>query len=46
MMAGYVRAGANGFGLGSALYTPGTSADHVGERARRFAHAWRVITTP
>jgi 2-dehydro-3-deoxyphosphogalactonate aldolase len=44
-MAGYVRAGANGFGLGSALYTPGASADHVGERARRFAYAWRAITT-
>lgn len=45
-MAVYVRAGANGFGLGSALYTPGTSADHVGERARRFADTWRSITAP
>jgi 2-dehydro-3-deoxyphosphogalactonate aldolase len=45
-MAGYVRAGANGFGLGSALYASGASADHVGERARRFAAAWRAITTP
>jgi 2-dehydro-3-deoxyphosphogalactonate aldolase len=45
-MAGYVRAGANGFGLGSALYTPGASADHVAERARHFANAWRMITTP
>jgi 2-dehydro-3-deoxyphosphogalactonate aldolase len=44
-MAGYVRAGANGFGLGSALYTPGASADHVGERARRFADAWRATTS-
>ena len=44
-MAAYVRAGANGFGLGSALYTPGASADHVGERARRFADTWRAIAT-
>jgi 2-dehydro-3-deoxyphosphogalactonate aldolase len=44
-MAGYASAGANGFGLGSALYTPGTSADQVGARARRFAEAWRSITT-
>jgi 2-dehydro-3-deoxyphosphogalactonate aldolase len=45
-MAGYVRAGANGFGLGSALYTPGASADQVRERARRFADTWRAFTTP
>ena len=44
-MGEYVRAGANGFGLGSALYTPGASADDVGARARRFAEAWRAITT-
>jgi 2-dehydro-3-deoxyphosphogalactonate aldolase len=44
-MAGYARAGANGFGLGSALYSPGASADQVGERALRFADAWRAITS-
>jgi 2-dehydro-3-deoxyphosphogalactonate aldolase len=44
-MAGYVHAGANGFGLGSALYAPGASADQVGQRARRFADEWRAITT-
>jgi 2-dehydro-3-deoxyphosphogalactonate aldolase len=43
-MAGYVRAGANGFGLGSALYTPGATVDHVTDRARRFADTWRAIT--
>ena len=42
-MAGYVRAGANGFGLGTSLYTPGTSADQVRERARRMVEAWRAI---
>jgi 2-dehydro-3-deoxyphosphogalactonate aldolase len=45
-MAGYVRAGATGFGLGSALYTPGASADQVAERARRFAAEWRALTAP
>ncbi|HUO67667.1 MAG TPA: 2-dehydro-3-deoxy-6-phosphogalactonate aldolase [Gammaproteobacteria bacterium] len=44
-MADYVRAGATGFGLGSALYGPGASADLVGANARRFAEAWRVIAT-
>lgn len=42
-MAGYVRAGANGFGLGSSLYTPGASAADVGERARRFVDTWRAL---
>lgn len=32
-------AGAAGFGLGSALYAPGMSADEVGERARGFVAA-------
>ncbi len=45
-MPGYVRAGANGFGLGSALYAPGASADDVGERARHFAAAWQAISAP
>jgi 2-dehydro-3-deoxyphosphogalactonate aldolase len=42
-MAGYVRAGANGFGLGSALYRPGMTAAEVGERAGRFVAAWRAL---
>ncbi len=45
-MTEYVRAGASGFGLGSGLYTPGASADQVGERARRFTAAWRAIAAP
>lgn len=44
-MAEYVRAGATGFGLGSALYGPGVPADVVGANARRFVDAWRAIAT-
>ncbi|HEX2528991.1 MAG TPA: 2-dehydro-3-deoxy-6-phosphogalactonate aldolase [Geminicoccus sp.] len=40
-MASYRAAGANGFGLGSALYKPGLSASEVGLRARAFVSAWR-----
>ncbi|WP_316861103.1 2-dehydro-3-deoxy-6-phosphogalactonate aldolase [uncultured Cohaesibacter sp.] len=35
-MAGYLAAGANGFGLGGALYAPRFTADDVARRARRF----------
>jgi 2-dehydro-3-deoxyphosphogalactonate aldolase len=42
-MKGYVDAGANGFGLGSALFAPNLSAAEVGQRARRFAEAVRTI---
>jgi 2-dehydro-3-deoxyphosphogalactonate aldolase len=38
-MAGYLAAGANGFGLGSGLYSPGRSAAEVGERARAYVAA-------
>ena len=43
-MAPYLAAGANGFGLGSALYRAGMAAGEVGERARAFrdAHAAAV----
>ena len=40
-MAPYLAAGANGFGLGSALYAPGMSSAQVGERANAFVAAWR-----
>jgi 2-dehydro-3-deoxyphosphogalactonate aldolase len=40
-MAPYIAAGANGFGLGSALYAPGRDANDVGRRARAFAQAWQ-----
>jgi 2-dehydro-3-deoxyphosphogalactonate aldolase len=34
------RAGAAGFGIGSALYTPGVSAAEVAARARALTEAW------
>lgn len=36
----WLRAGATGFGLGSALYAPGMSAREVGTRARDIVTAW------
>lgn len=39
-MAPYRAAGANGFGIGSALYKPGMTAEQVQEQARRFKLAW------
>jgi len=42
-MAGYVAAGAAGFGLGSALYRPGDGARVVGERAAGFVAAWKAL---
>jgi 2-dehydro-3-deoxyphosphogalactonate aldolase len=42
-MRTFVEAGANGFGLGSALFTPTLAAAEVGENARRFAEAWRRL---
>jgi 2-dehydro-3-deoxyphosphogalactonate aldolase len=38
-MGPYLQAGAAGFGLGSALYSPGLSADEVGRRAHAFIQA-------
>lgn len=42
-MKPYVEAGADGFGLGSALFTPQMTADEVGRNARAFAEAWRAL---
>jgi 2-dehydro-3-deoxyphosphogalactonate aldolase len=42
-MAPFVKAGAAGFGLGSALYSPGLTAAEVGQRARAFVQAWRAL---
>lgn len=41
-LAAWRAAGANGFGLGSALYKPGHTAAQVGEAARAFVAAWRA----
>lgn len=40
-MADYRQSGASGFGLGSALFSPGKSAEAVGESARAFVQAWQ-----
>nr|WP_199045244.1 2-dehydro-3-deoxy-6-phosphogalactonate aldolase [Dyella sp. ASV24] len=40
-MGPWLAAGANGFGIGSALYAPGRSASDVAARARAFADGWR-----
>ncbi|PTL85729.1 2-dehydro-3-deoxy-6-phosphogalactonate aldolase [Vitiosangium sp. GDMCC 1.1324] len=40
-LATYAAAGADGFGLGSALYAPGRGAEDVSVRARAFVEAWR-----
>ena len=40
------EAGASGFGLGSALYTPGRSADEVAVLARDFIAAWKACAQP
>jgi 2-dehydro-3-deoxyphosphogalactonate aldolase len=42
-MGPYLEAGANGFGLGSALYRAGDAASAVGERALRFVAAWQAL---
>lgn len=44
-MAPWVAAGAAGFGIGSALYTPGRSLDDTASRARAFAQAWQALDT-
>jgi 2-dehydro-3-deoxyphosphogalactonate aldolase len=42
-LAAYAAAGASGFGLGSALYKPGATAQDVAGKARAFVDAWRSI---
>jgi len=42
-MGPYVKAGAAGFGLGSALYKPGDGAGAVREKAAAFRAAWRSL---
>ena len=40
-IAAYRAAGAAGFGIGSAIYSPGSTPDQVHERAAAFVRAWR-----
>jgi len=42
-MADYVRAGAQGFGLGSALYAPGMHATTAAQRGQEFVAAWMSL---
>lgn len=41
-MAPWLAAGADGFGLGSAIYKPGWTADRVGDAAITFVKAWQA----
>lgn len=41
-IGGWVKAGATGFGIGSQLYAPGTSAAEVLVRARTYVAAWQA----
>lgn len=40
-MAGYIEAGASGFGLGSALFKPDMSPEMIAENAKTFARSFR-----
>ena len=42
-MAGWKKAGATGFGIGGALFTPGVSLEELCERAAAFVGAWRAL---
>ncbi len=42
VMADWRKAGAAGFGLGSALFAPGMTAADVGARARAFIETWNA----
>ena len=40
-IAPYRKAGADGFGIGGALYRPGMTAAEVEAKAKAFVEAWR-----
>ncbi|KGX17243.1 KDPG and KHG aldolase family protein [Burkholderia pseudomallei] len=42
-MEAFVAAGANGFGLGGALFQPGWTLDEVQDAAAQFATTWRAL---
>jgi 2-dehydro-3-deoxyphosphogalactonate aldolase len=44
-MGEYWAAGANGFGLGSALYKPGATPEEVGKTATRFKAALQLLAS-
>ena len=43
-MKPYIAAGADGFGLGSALFAPDRTLNDIKERAELFAESWRSTT--
>ena len=43
-MPAWREAGAAGFGIGGALYTPGLTAEAAATRAQAFAQAWRAAS--
>ena len=45
-MAAYLEAGADGFGLGSALYKPKIALDTLRANARRFVEAYAALRRP
>jgi 2-dehydro-3-deoxyphosphogalactonate aldolase len=45
-LPGWIAAGAQGFGIGSALYTPGRDATEVRRRAEVFVGAWQSGARP
>jgi len=42
-MEAYLTAGAAGFGIGSAVYRPGDTPEHVYTKARAFTDAWLAL---
>lgn len=42
-MAPFLEVGVAGFGLGSALYTPGMTVDRIAERADAFVASWKAL---
>jgi 2-dehydro-3-deoxyphosphogalactonate aldolase len=44
-MTPWLKAGAAGFGIGSALYSPGLGPDEIAARARTFIAAWEKAST-
>ena len=42
--ADWIKAGANGFGIGSSLYKPGRSVQDVAARARDIVAAWDALS--
>lgn len=44
-MARWIAAGAQGYGIGTALYAPGLDVDEVARRAHAFTQAWAAVSS-